>query len=117
MFIIIVMLEWCVEARVAESALKGKLIEEEVELDQNMSLHHVNVCLRNVQKYFTNDGWKAVLHLVKAVKRETVWYCGRCTNVIKDEEEDSIVCKSCLVWFHFRCTGLKKSCKMVLSSM
>ena len=109
------MLEWFVEARVAESALKGKLIEEE---EVETRPEHVsascldeNACLRNVQKYFTNDGWKAVLHLVEAVKRETVWYCGRCTNVIDDEEEDSIVCKSCLVWFHFRCIGLKKAPK------
>ena len=109
------MLEWFVEARIAKSAMEGKLIEEE---EVETRPEHVsascldkNVCLRNVQKYFTHDGWKALLHVVEAVKRETVWYCGRCTNVINDDEEDSIVCESCLVWFHFRCTGLKKAPK------
>ena len=40
-----------------------------------------------------------------------VWYGDRdgdrCTNVINDEEKDSILCESCLIWFHFRCKGLK----------
>ena len=50
-------------------------------------------------------------------KREKVRYGGRCIN---DEEEDSILGKCCLIWFHFRCKGLKKApkaAKMFLSSM
>ena len=109
------MLKWLVEARAAESVLKGKLIEEEdIETRPervSASCLDENVCIRNILKYFTNDGWKALLHLVKAVKNETVWYCGRCTNVINDEEENSVVCESCLVWFHFSCTGLRKALK------
>ena len=109
------MLKWFVEARVAESALKGKLIEEEdVEPRPecvSASCLDDNVCIRNIQKYFTNDGWKALLQVVEAVKKGTVWYCGRCTNTINDEEENSVVCESCLVWFHFRCTGLRKAPK------
>ena len=107
------MLEWFVEARIAKSAMEGKLIEEVETRSEHVpaSCLDVNVCLRNVQKYFTHDGWKALLYVVEAVKRDTVWFCGRCTNVIGDDEEDSIVCESCLIWFHFRCTSLKKALK------
>ena len=48
---------------------------------------------------------------VAAVKGEKVWYGDRCTNFIIDEEEDFILGKSCLIWFHFRCKGLKKAPK------
>ena len=109
------MLEWFVGARIAKSAIEGKLIEEE---EVETRPEHVsascldeNVCIRNIQKYFTYDGWEALTHVVEALKRQTVWYCGRCTNVINDDEEDSVVCDLCLTWFHFRCTGLKKAPK------
>ena len=111
------MLKWFVEARAAELVLKGKLIDEEdIETRPecvSASCLDENVCIRNIQKYFTNDGWKALLHLVEAVKNESVvvWCCGRCTNVINDEEENSVVCESCLVWFHFSCTSLRKAPK------
>lgn len=97
----------------AHSAMKGKLIEEVETRSEHVSASCLdeNVCLRNLQKYFSNDGWKVLLHMVEAVKREAVWYCCRCTNAINDEEENSIVCESCLVWFHFRRTGLKKAPK------
>jgi len=115
-FIKTVMLEWFVDTSIVKSALKGKLIEEEdVETRPeyvSASCLDENVCLRNIQKYFTRDSWKALLHLVEAVKQETVWFCGRCTSIIEDEEEDSIVCESCLKWFHFKCTGLKKAPKV-----
>ena len=36
------------------------------------------------------------------------WYWGRCTIKINDDEHSSIVCESCLVWYHFKCVGVKK---------
>ena len=106
---------WFVESDVAESALAVKLIEEhKVETRPervSSSCLDENVCLGSVQKYFTHDGWAALLHVVEAVKKTPVWYCGRCTNSISDDTENSIMCDSCLVWYHFKCTGIKQSPK------
>lgn len=106
---------WFVESDVAESALAGKLIEEqEVETRPERvspSCLDENVCLRSIQKYFTHDGWTALLHVVEAVKKTPVWYCGRCTKSISDDTENSIMCDSCLVWYHFKCTAIKQSPK------
>lgn len=66
-----------------------------------------NVNLQCCRKYFTSDGWLAVQNLVEAIKKDPVWYCGRCTNPINDLEENSIQCGSCLIWYHFECTNLK----------
>ena len=66
-----------------------------------------NVDIQSCRKYFTSDGWLAVQNVVEAIKKDPMWYCGRCTNIINDEEENSIQCASCLVWYHFGCTGLK----------
>ena len=40
-------------------------------------------------------------------KSHPIWYCGRCRNPIDDDMEDSVVCDSCLTWFHFHCISLK----------
>ena len=53
---------WFVESDIAESALAGKLIEEqEVETRPERvspSCLDENVCLRSIQKYFTHEGWR-----------------------------------------------------------
>ena len=56
--------------------MEGKLIEEEVETRPehvSASCLDENVCIRNIQKYFTYDGREALTHIVEAVKRQTVW--------------------------------------------
>ena len=40
-------------------------------------------------------------------KSHPIWYCGQCRNLIDDDMEDSIVCDSCLTWFHFHWISLK----------
>ena len=58
-------------------------------------------------KYFTQDGWLTVQNVVEAIKKNPAYYCGSCTLPINDEE-DSIQCDSCLVWYHFQCVNLKQ---------
>ena len=62
-----------------------------------------NVSLTIVQKYFSPDAWSVVCNVVNMIRKSPVWYCGRCTKAICDETENSIVCESCLMWFHFVC--------------
>lgn len=106
------MLLWFVDSKVADMAVKGSIIEEEeVEVRPervSASCLDENVCLASLQKYFSRDGWASLLQVVSEVKKQPVWYCGRCTKAICDETESSIVCDSCLVWYHFMCSGLKQ---------
>ena len=51
-----------------------------------------NINLQSCRKYFTSDRWLAVQNVVEAIKKDPVWYCGRCTNPINDQEENSIQC-------------------------
>lgn len=109
------MLLWFVDIDISEQALAGKLIEEsEVEVRPervSASCLDENVCIRSIQKYFSREGWDSVLSVMRAVEEQPVWYCGRCTCSIRDGSENSIHCDSCLVWYHFKCVGLKKSPK------
>ena len=66
-----------------------------------------NVCVQSVQKYFTEDAWAALKQVIEIVKKNTVWYCGVCLKAIDDNAENSIMCDSCLCWFHFCCVSLK----------
>lgn len=116
--LLIVMLLWFVDSEVDHEALAGRLIEEdEVEVRServSASCLDENVCIKSIQKYFSHDGWASLLSIMKSVEEHPVWYCGRCSCSISDETENSVVCDSCLVWYHFKCTGLKQSPKLRL---
>ncbi len=98
-----------------EAALTGQIIqEEEVEVRPKRvpsTCLDERVCLESCRKYFTDDAWKVVQSVVAVLSKNTTWHCGRCTQPISDETEDSIACDCCLMWFHFKCVGLKQSPK------
>ena len=110
------MLLWFVDPAIAETALsrRGLIQEDGVEvLPERVTACCLdeNVNLQSCRKYFTSDGWLAVQNVVEAVKKDPVWYCGRCTHPINDGEENSIQCGRCLIWYHFECINLKNAPK------
>ena len=70
-----------------------------------------NTCLDACRKYCTRDAWEAINTVISVIHDNPTWHCGRYTLEIIDDEQSSIVCDSCLVWYHFACVGLKKSLK------
>ena len=110
--ILVVLLRWFVDEEVVNAALSGIIIEEEqVEVKPEKvpaSCLDENVCLESCRKYFTQDAWNNLQAVVKVIRKRPVWYCGRCTHRIKDETQSSVICESCLTWFHFLCLGLKQ---------
>ena len=105
------------ESSVASRALNGDVIEEDqVEVRPEKvcaSCLDENVCLKICRKYFTHDAWLAVEDVVGRLKDNPLWYCGRCGKPIDDDTESSIICDSCLTWFHFSCLNMKKQPKYV----
>lgn len=104
-------MSWFVDKEVAENAIKHcRLIEEEdVEckpervpdavVDENVDIHLV-------RQYFSTDAWMLVEDVVKHKKKKMVWTCHSCFHDLHTEQ--SIVCDSCLLWFHFKCVGLTR---------
>ena len=66
-----------------------------------------NVCIETCRKYFSHDGWTSVLNVIEAIRKNPVYYCGRCTTPIADDKHSSLARDSCLTWFHFQCLNLK----------
>ena len=101
----------------AEQELKkGILIEEdhvECRPDQipaAIADENVDVCL--VRSHFTHDAWLLVEDVVKAKNSNMSWTCNVCYHDLHaDTSGPSIVCESCLKWFHFTCVGLQKQPK------
>ena len=95
-----VILEWFVDHDVAESAMSGYLIREDVEvqpetiyslcLDENV---HIESCHH---KYFSHDAWISVQAVIEVLRSNPVWYYGLCLKLINDESESSVMCDSCL---------------------
>jgi hypothetical protein len=95
--------------------LNGHLGSENL-LDQNslLLLRHIpnkatdeNVNIERVRKYFTKQGWKALKALIIEKNDNLIWDCKLCE--IDLHVKESIFCDYCLVWFHLKCTNLKKT--------
>ncbi|CAI8036418.1 hypothetical protein GBAR_LOCUS20403 [Geodia barretti] len=109
-----VILSWFVDEKVAERALKhNDLIEEEdVEckperlpdsvLDENVDIHLA-------RKHFTTEAWMLVQEVFKHKSVHMAWICHSCHHNLHFEQ--SIICDSCLLWFHFKCVGLVRQPK------
>lgn len=104
---------WLVKPHVANAAMSGKLIQpEDVDtIALPASCLDENVCIQSCRKYFTSPAWEEVQKALEDMKKSPVWYCGRCKFPICDEEESSIICDCCLLWFHFKCVCLKQGPK------
>lgn len=105
-FLNLVILSWFVDCQVKDAALTRKRLIEEDEVEMRpewipASCLDDNVFVPSVQKYFSPDAWIALMNVLETVKKNAVWYCGACEKAIDDEKENSIVCESCLNWFHF----------------
>ena len=74
-----------------------------------------NVCLSSCKKYFTDEGWSALENVVATIAKSPSYFCGRCRNPIDDDTEDSILCDSCLIWYHYQCMSINKVQTLVLS--
>ena len=114
-FLNLVILSWFVYRQVKDAALRRKrLVEDEIEMRPEpipASCLDDNVFVPSVQKYFSPDAWIALMNILETVKRNAVWYCGACAKAINNEREDSIVCESCLNWFHCTCVSIKRNPK------
>ena len=88
-------------------ALDGGLIEEDmVECRPEKVTNAIiddNVDIHLVRRYFSNDAWMVLQDLVERKKEQDTWSCKSCCH---DLEGQSIICESCLEWFHFHCVGL-----------
>ena len=101
----------CFHGDAAESALTGHILtEKDVKinpasvstacLDENISMHRI-------KHYFSSEGWKTVVSTWEKVV-SLGWRCG----IRKKElDRDQIGCDGCLLWYHYRCVGYKKTPK------
>jgi len=113
MFPTAVIISWFVDKKVAERALMAHQLieEEEVEcrperipdavVDENVDVHLV-------RRHFSSDAWLLIESVVKQ-KAKMTWTCQTCYHDLHTEQ--SIVCDSCLLWFHFKCVGLTRQPK------
>jgi len=81
---------------VAEAAIsrKGLIEENQVEIlpeRVTASCLDENICLLSCKKYFTVDAWLALKGVIAAAIDNPCYYCGRCTKLIRDDTEKSIL--------------------------
>ena len=85
------------QVKAAVLARKRLVEEDDVEIRPERipaSCMDENVCVRSIQKFFTEDAWAALTQVLNIVQKNAMWYCGACSNAIDDETENSIKCDS-----------------------
>ena len=63
--------------------------------------------------FFTNESaWMGVTDVIQRIKELNAWImdrsCAVCEKDLTDGDQKSIVCDSCLLWYHFLCVCLKE---------
>ena len=109
------MLSWFVEKEVIQAAIKGTsgLIEEEsiecrpekvsnAVLDENVDIHLI-------RSYFSREAWMMIQDVLRCKREFPSWTCSVCQHDLHSEL--SIICESCMEWYHFRCIGLTRQPK------
>lgn len=104
------MLSWFISEEKVMAVMRNNILieEEDVEVRPEcvpMKCLDENVCMPKVRKYFTTDAWELVQNVMKMMRETQEWLCSSCNLALCTSE--SIVCESCLEWFHLKCIGLK----------
>ena len=99
------------EKRIMDAeALNGKRLLDNDDIQTN--IHFIpdtvrdrdNIDIFRVEKFFTEDAWLQLLEILQK-KEESAWHCKACSKAVKDNQE-SIACDRCLLWYHFSCLSL-----------
>ena len=100
-------LSWMLPDELVKKALSGEKIgQKEIISDVQLSLSLLdeNVNWVSVQQFFTKAVWVKVADMIAELEKNPQWKCGVCHKDIS--LTPSIVCESCLVWYHIKCSGL-----------
>jgi len=105
------MLSWFVDDEKVMNTMCDNILIEEEDVETRpecvpMKCLDENVCMSRVRRYFTNDAWELVENVITTMNKRQLWLCSSCSEEL--DTSDSIVCESCLEWYHLRCVGLTK---------
>ena len=111
MTFLVVLLNCFVDKEVAERVMRGGDLIEEEEVEPcpekiPRKCLDENVCISQVKKYFSFDGWSVLENSIEVMRTRGSWTCSKCCNEL--DSGQSIVCDSCLEWCHLDCAGLKR---------
>jgi len=107
-----IMLKWVItDTAVVMKALHHSFLinESEIrELDRiQSSILNEDLQLSLIQPFFLQKGWKFLEKTVKMKRRDEIWICSKCNLDIGSK--NSILCDSCLLWYHTKCEIKLKS--------
>ena len=102
------MLHWMLPDHLIKEVLQNEILECE-ELSGNLlefspNLLDENVNWASVQKFFMKAAWIQVTDKMAELERDPKWKCGACHKDLL--VSPSVVCESCLEWYHLKCVGL-----------
>ena len=97
--------------KLVKKALLGEKIGKKEDIEPTTNLLDENVNWALVQQFFTKAAWGKVSDMIAELEKNLKWKCGACHKDLLTAA--SIICESCLVWYHLECTGLTVAPKKV----
>lgn len=77
------MLKWFVDKEVAERVMRGGGLIEEQEVEScpekiPRKCLDENVCISQIKKYFSFDGWSVLMNSTEIMRTHGSWACSKC---------------------------------------
>ena len=109
-------LRWMLPDGLIKKVVQDELLECD-DLSSNLlefspNLLDENVNWASVQRFFTKAAWIQITDKMAELQRDPKWKCGACHDDLL--LSPSVVCESCLVWYHLKCVGLTAAPKKTL---
>ena len=102
------MLGWFVDDEAVKKATSGNKIAEEeltcIPKDLPSAMKDDAVDINMIRRFFDTESWMC-LEAAYNSRVALPYQCPPCKNEV---EVDSVMCDSCLEWYHFKCEGLCK---------
>ena len=109
-------LRWMLPDGLIKKVVQDELLECD-DLSSNLlefspNLLDENVNWASVQRFFTKAAWIQITDKMAELQRDPKWKFGACHDDLL--LSPSVVCESCLVWYHLKCVGLTAAPKKTL---
>ena len=102
------MLGWFVDEEAVKKATSGNKIAEEeitcIPTDLPSAMKDDAVDINVIRRFFNTESWTC-LEAAYNSRVALPYQCPLCKNEV---EEHSVMCDSCLEWYHYKCEGLRK---------
>jgi len=105
----IIIIQWLTNHSIAQNVRKQNYIIQREDIKTHVELIHMGIVepevnINLIKPLCSTGAWDLLKDIIELKKEINVWVCPTCQSEINDE--DSILCNSCLTLYHKQCVNI-----------